>query len=71
MEIKQLIIEILNKIKLELDNPEVNSKIKEEFTDPFIKFILNQLYPYLLTTSIIFILMFLCVISILVICLKR
>lgn len=71
MEIKQLIIEILNKIKLELDNPEVNCKIKEEFTDPFIKFILNQLYPYLLTTSIIFILMFLCIISILVICIKR
>ena len=71
MEIKQLIIEILNKIKLELDNPEVNCKIKEEFTDPFIKFILNQLYPYLLTTCIIFVLMFLCVISILIISLTK
>ena len=71
MEIKKLIFEILNHIKIELDNPDVNEKLKNEFTDPFIKFILNQLYPYLLTTCIIFVLMFLCIISILIISLTK
>tara|TARA_B100000902_G_scaffold281372_1_gene267276 strand:+ start:322 stop:537 length:216 start_codon:yes stop_codon:yes gene_type:complete len=71
MELKKLIFEILNQIKTELNNPDINEKLKNEFTDPFIKFILNQLYPYLLTTCIIFVLMFLCIISILIICLTK
>ena len=71
MELKKLIFEILNQIKIELNNPDINEKLKNEFTDPFIKFILNQLYPYLLTTCIIFVLMFLCVISILIISLTK
>tara|TARA_B100000927_G_scaffold197248_1_gene159398 strand:+ start:382 stop:597 length:216 start_codon:yes stop_codon:yes gene_type:complete len=71
MELKKLIFEILNQIKTELNNPDINEKLKNEFTDPFIKFILNQLYPYLLTTCIIFVLMFLCVISILIISLTK
>lgn len=71
MELKKLIFEILNHIRTELNNPDINEKLKNEFTDPFIKFILNQLYPYLLTTCIIFVLMFLCVISILIICLTK
>lgn len=71
MELKKLIFEILNQIRTELNNPDINEKLKNEFTDPFIKFILNQLYPYLLTTCIIFVLMFLCVISILIISLTK
>ena len=71
MELKKLIFEILNQIKIELNNPDINEKLKNEFTDPFIKFILNQLYPYLLTTCIIFVLMFLCIISILIISLTK
>ena len=71
MELKQLIFEILNQIKTELNNPDINEKLKNEFTEPFIKFILNQLYPYLLTSCIIFVLMFLCVISILIISLTK
>ncbi len=71
MDLKKLIFEILSHIKTELNNPDINEKLKNEFTDPFIKFILNQLYPYLLTTCIIFILMFLCVISILIISLTK
>lgn len=71
MEIKKLILDILNHIKEEFNKPEINTKLKTEFTDPFIKFIISQLYPYLITTCIIFVLMFLCIISTLIICLKK
>lgn len=67
MEIKELLNDLITKIIIELNQPETSQKIKLEIIDPFVQYILKQLYPYLITTCIIVVLMFLCIISTLVI----
>ena len=66
MIISELVNDIIFKIITEINQPENTQKIKTEIVNPFVKYILEQLYPYLITTCIIFVLMFLCIITTLV-----
>ena len=64
MNIKQITIDILNKFIIEIKKDENMQKIKENICDPAIDYIFQSLYPYLVVTSIIFILTFILAIAI-------
>lgn len=66
MLVKELVNDIIIKIISEINQPETNLKIKTEIINPFVSYILQQLYPYLITTCVIFVLMFLCIITTLI-----
>jgi hypothetical protein len=67
MEIKTLVADLVTKIIAEILLPENSDRIRLEVIDPFIQYIIKQVYPYLIMTCIIFILMFICIVSVLVI----
>jgi hypothetical protein len=67
MEIKTLVADLVTKIIAEISLPENSDRIRLEVIDPFIQYIIKQVYPYLIMTCIIFILMFICIISVLII----
>jgi len=67
MEIKTLVADLVTKIITEILIPENSDRIRLEVIDPFIQYIIKQVYPYLIMTCIIFILMFICIVSVLVI----
>lgn len=66
MLIRELVNDVILKIITEINQPETSQKIKHEIINPFVSYILQQLYPYLITTCVIFVLMFLCIITTLV-----
>ena len=66
MLIRELVNDVILKIITEINQPETSQKIKHEIINPFVAYILQQLYPYLITTCVIFVLMFLCIITTLV-----
>ena len=66
MHVNELVNDILLKIITEINQPQTSHRIKTEIINPLVRYILEQLYPYLITTCIIFVLMFLCIITTLV-----
>lgn len=56
--IEKVTNEIINKIVLEIKKKENISKLQINVIDPLIHYTFSQLYPYILGTSIIFILIF-------------
>ena len=71
MEIKDLVSQIIELIIKELNEEATKEKINNEIVSPFIKYFTRQLYPYLITTCIIFVLMFLSVVSVLILILSK
>ena len=68
--IPKLTSELLEKIIEELKKPENMSKIHIGVVDPLIHYTFNRLYPYIIVSSIIFLLTFLLAITILLLILK-
>lgn len=66
MLIRELVNDVVLKIITEINQPETSQKIKLEIINPLVSYILQQLYPYLITTCVIFVLMFLCIITTLI-----
>lgn len=66
-KIKKICMEVIDKCVLEFKKEHNVNKIKKEILDPSIKYIIDQLYPYILATCIIFVLTFLMAGAILVI----
>lgn len=66
MLVRELVNDVILKIINEINQPETSQKIKHEIINPFVFYILQQLYPYLITTCVIFVLMFLCIITTLI-----
>ncbi len=66
MLIRELVNDVIIKIISEINQPETSQKIKIEIINPLVSYILQQLYPYLITTCVIFVLMFLCIITTLI-----
>ena len=62
--------EIINKILLEIKKEENLSKLQMNIIDPLIHYTFSQLYPYILGTSIIFILIFILTLVILFLIMK-
>jgi len=68
--IGQVTSEILDKLLAEINKKENIEKIQTKMIDPLIHHTLTQLYPYIIATSIIFILIFILSITILFLLLK-
>lgn len=68
--IPKLTSELLDKVIEELKKPENMSKIHLGVIDPLIHYTFNRLYPYIIVSSIIFLLTFLLAITILLLILK-
>ena len=56
--IQQFVGDILDKVVIELNREENMNKIKENVLAPMAEYIFKRLYPYIVATSIIFILTF-------------
>jgi uncharacterized membrane protein len=71
MELKTLLYDLIEEVIKEINQPEQQDKIKREIIDPFIVYLVKQLYPYLISTCIIILLMLLCIVSVLIILLRQ
>ena len=68
--ITKITSELLEKIIDELKKPENMSKIHIGVVDPLIHYTFNRLYPYIIVSSVIFLLTFLLAITILLLIIK-
>jgi hypothetical protein len=71
MAISKFTQEILNKIIDEISKAENISKIEQNIVEPLIMYTFKRLYPYLVMSSIIFILTFLVALLILLLLIKQ
>jgi hypothetical protein len=67
---KHIIYELIDSIVAEINQPDVKEKINTELIQPIIQHLTKQLYPYLLTTCVIVVLMFICIITTFIIILQ-
>ncbi len=58
MNIKQIIVDLLDKSIIEIKKEENMNKVKDNVLSPAVDYILKRLYPYIVVTSIIFLLTF-------------
>jgi hypothetical protein len=71
MAISKFTKEILDKILEEVSKPKNMSKIEMNIVEPLIMYTFKRLYPYLLMSSVIFILTFLVALLILLLLIKQ
>jgi hypothetical protein len=64
MDIKEICFDLVNLCVAEFIKEENKNKVKENILDPCISYMVNQFYPYIIATCIIFILTFLLAIAI-------
>ena len=69
-KIKDITKEILERIINELKTPENIEKMHKEVLEPIIGYTFHRLYPYILISSIIFILTFILAVAILLLVIK-
>ena len=72
---KELIYDLLEAVIAEVNKPEIKDKLNTELIQPIIQPLIQhltkQLYPYLITTCVIIVLMFICIISTFIILLQN
>ena len=66
-KLKVICSEIIEKCVTEFKEDNNFNKIKKDILDPCVSYILNKTYPYVLATCILFVIIFLMVVTILVI----
>ena len=71
MIVKKITNKIIDKFIVEIKQPENMNKLKEHILNPLIKYTYQQLYPYFLISSILFILTFILALLIFMILLKQ
>lgn len=71
MAVSKFTKEILDKIIDQISKPENISKIEMNVVEPLIMYTFKRLYPYLLMSSVIFILTFLVALLILLLLIKQ
>ena len=71
MKFNEIVNEVIDRSVQELQGEENVKKIKHDIIKPIINFIVDELYPYLITTVIIFVLTLLVAILILILVLKQ
>ena len=64
---KQIIYDCIDAIVAELQQPDTREKINTDLIQPLIHYLTKQIYPYIISTCVIILLIFVCVISILII----
>ena len=71
MLVKKLTNKIIEKIIIEINEPENMDKMKKNVIDPLIKYTYRQLYPYFLVTIVLFLLTFILALLIFLILLRQ
>jgi len=71
MDIKKITCDIVDMIVVELKEEDNLNKIKKEILQPMTNYVLEQIYPYLIISVIIFVLTFLIAIITLVFLLRK
>jgi hypothetical protein len=66
-KLKTICSDLINKCINEIKDENNMDKIKKDVLDPCVQYILKKIYPYILITCIIFVLIFLMTITILII----
>ena len=61
----KVVVELVEKMKLEVQRPENKNIFQIHVLDPIIQHTLGRLYPYILVTSIVFFLTFVLAVAIL------
>lgn len=64
MSFNKLTTQIIDRCVIELKKKQTIEKIQTHLIDPLIKYTINRLYPYIITISIIFILIFILALAI-------
>jgi hypothetical protein len=71
MDLREILCDLVNRCVIEInDGDDIKQPIKEKILKPLINYILEQIYPYLIVSVIIFALTLLVAIIILVLILK-
>jgi hypothetical protein len=68
---KEIIYDLLEAVIAEVNKPEIKDKLNTALIQPIIQHLTKQLYPYLITTCVIIVLMFICIISTFIILLQN
>lgn len=71
MNISKFANDILDKLLVEVSKDENMTKIEKRLVEPLLYYTFNRLYPYLMITSVIFILTFLLALLILLLLIKQ
>lgn len=71
MELKTIVYDLIDDAIKEINEPENQTKIKRDIIEPFTMYVIKQMYPYLVSTCIIILLMLLCIVSVLIIVIKK
>lgn len=71
MELKTIVYDLIDDVIKEINEPENQTKIKRDIIEPFTMYVIKQMYPYLVSTCIIILLMLLCIVSVLIIVIKK
>ena len=71
MDLREILCDLVNRCVIEInDGDDIKQPIKEKILKPLINYILEQIYPYLIVSVIIFALTLLVAITILVLIVK-
>lgn len=68
---EELITTILNFLSNKISNPVIKEKLENEIVKPLTQLIIKGMYPYIITTIVIFALMFICIIGTFIILLSK
>jgi hypothetical protein len=71
MWIQKITTELIDKILFEIQREHRVQLIKDKILDPIINVTLSRLYPYILTTSIVFFLTFIIAVAILFVMVRK
>jgi hypothetical protein len=71
MDLRDILCDLVNKCVVEInDCDDIKKSIKDQILKPLINYILDEIYPYLIISVIIFILTLLIAIAILILIIK-
>ena len=68
---EELITTVLNFLSNKISNPVIKEKLENEIVKPLTQLIIKGMYPYIITTIVIFALMFICIIGTFIILLSK
>ena len=71
MDLHKICEDLISMCITEFNKEKNKSRVKEHILDPCVKYLVDQFYPYIIATCIIFILTFLLAIAILTVLLKN
>ena len=70
MTIKKIVNKILNELKNELNKKENKCIIENDILEPLIENVLTKIYPYIIGLSLLYLIMFFCIMMIFVLNIK-